>query len=59
MPEESRWLVYSDFFEELKEAVGHEIDLVEIGALSRTNPTNYQKKFSKKVMEERLKIFEK
>ncbi|BBM13535.1 nucleotidyltransferase domain-containing protein [Enterococcus mundtii] len=59
MPEEYRWLVYSDFFEELKKAVDHEIDLVEIEALANTNPTTIQKNFTKQVMEERLKIFEK
>lgn len=59
MPETHYWVLYGEFFEELKEAVSHEIDLVEMEVLSEPNATDYQKQFLEKMMKERIKIFEK
>ncbi|OQO71648.1 nucleotidyltransferase [Enterococcus villorum] len=59
MPESNYWVLYGEFFEELKEAVEHEIDLVEMEALSQPKLTEYQKQFLEKMMKERIKIFEK
>ena len=43
LPEKYRWSVYSDFFDELKEAVEHEIDLVELEAFEQPIDSEYQK----------------
>lgn len=59
MPESDYWVLYGEFFEELKDAVEHEIDLVEMEALSEQQLTDYQKQFLEKMMKERIKIFEK
>ncbi|KAA9176449.1 nucleotidyltransferase domain-containing protein [Enterococcus durans] len=59
MPESNYWVLYGEFFEELKEAVEHEIDLVEMEALSQPKLTECQKQFLEKMMKERIKIFEK
>lgn len=58
LPEKYRWSVYSDFFEDLSEAVAHEIDLVEIEAFEEPIDTEYQREFFDKLMKERVKIFE-
>ncbi|EME7220764.1 hypothetical protein A5816_000759 [Enterococcus sp. 3G1_DIV0629] len=59
MPESNYWVLYGEFFEELKEAMDHDIDLVEMEALTEQHLTNYQKQFLEKMMEERIKVFEK
>ncbi|MFV0560903.1 MAG: nucleotidyltransferase family protein [Enterococcus sp.] len=59
LSEENRWLVYSDFFDDLKQAVEHDIDLVEIEAFLESGQTSYQEEFFEKILEERVKIFEK
>lgn len=59
LSEENRWLVYSDFFDDLKEAVEHDIDLVEIEAFLESGQTSYQKEFFERILKERVKIFEK
>jgi len=53
LPEKYRWSVYSDFFDELKEAVEHEIDLVE-----QPIDSEYQKEFYDTMMKEKVKVFE-
>ncbi|QED60725.1 nucleotidyltransferase domain-containing protein [Enterococcus durans] len=58
LPEKYRWSVYSDFFDELKEAVDHEIDLVEMEAFEEPLPFNHNKEFFEKMMKERVKVFE-
>ncbi|EGP5215756.1 nucleotidyltransferase family protein [Enterococcus faecium] len=58
LPEKYRWSVYSDFFDELKEAVDHEIDLVEMEAFDEPLQFDHNKEFFKKMMKERVKVFE-
>lgn len=58
LPEKYRWSVYSDFFDELKEAVEHEIDLVELEAFEQPIDSEYQKEFYDTMMKEKVKVFE-
>ncbi|WP_195958025.1 nucleotidyltransferase family protein [Enterococcus gallinarum] len=58
LSEKYRWSVYSDFFEELKEAVEREIDLVEIEAFDEPMQIASNREFFEKMMKERIKIFE-
>ena len=58
LPEKYRWSVYSDFFDELKEAVVHEIDLVEFEAFEQPIDSEYQKEFYDTMMKEKVKVFE-
>ncbi|EOE4935519.1 nucleotidyltransferase domain-containing protein [Enterococcus faecium] len=58
LPEKYRWSVYSDFFEDLKEAVEHDIDLVELEAFEEPVQFDFNREFFKKMMKERIKIFE-
>ncbi|EPH96765.1 nucleotidyltransferase [Enterococcus sp. DIV0765f] len=58
LPEKYRWSVYSDFFDELKEAVDHDIDLVEMEAFDEPLQFDHNKEFFEKMMKERVKVFE-
>lgn len=52
------WNLYGDFFDELKEAVEHEIDLVELETLIDSQDKPERKKLLETIVKERVKIFE-
>lgn len=58
LPKKYQWSVYSDFFDELKEAVEHDIDLVELEAFEQPLDSEYQQEFYNMMMKERVKVFE-
>lgn len=56
--EEVYWNLYGDFFEELKEAVGHDIDLVELETLFDSQDKPERKALLENILKERVKVFE-
>ena len=56
--EEAYWNLYGDFFEELKEAVGHDIDLVELETLFDSQDKPERKALLENILKERVKVFE-
>lgn len=46
------------FFEELKEAVGHDIDLVELETLFDSQDKPERKALLENILKERVKVFE-
>lgn len=57
-PEDAYWNLYGDFFEELKVAVEHEIDLVELETLVEYQNEPMRKELLENILNERIKIFE-
>ncbi|EGO8372104.1 TPA: nucleotidyltransferase family protein [Enterococcus faecalis] len=56
--EEAYWNLYGDFFEELKEAVAHDIDLVELETLVDTQDKPERRELLATILKEGVKVFE-